>query len=68
MRSVMDFITRRYPGVRETKTPGELVEWLRAFHTELAEQLHAGKPILDLVPDRWRVADVLGRDVPRICF
>ena len=33
MRSVMDFITRRYPGVRATKTPEEIVDWLRAFHT-----------------------------------
>ena len=51
MRSVMEFVTRRYPGVRTTKTPEEMVEWLRNFHTSLAERLHAGQPILDLIPD-----------------
>ena len=51
MRSVMDFVTRRYPGVRATKTPEQLVEWLRTFHTTLAERLHAGRPVLDMIPD-----------------
>jgi hypothetical protein len=51
MRSVMDFVTRRYPGVQTTKTPEEMVEWLRNFHTSLAERLHAGQPVLDLIPD-----------------
>lgn len=51
MRSVMDFITRRYPGVRATKTPEELVDWLRSFHTTVAERLHAGHSVLDMIPD-----------------
>jgi hypothetical protein len=51
MRSVMDFVSRRYPGVRATKTPEEMVEWLRNFHAGLAERLHAGQPVLDLIPD-----------------
>ncbi len=51
MRSVMDFVTRRYPGVRATRTPEQLVEWLRTFHTILAERLHAGRPVLDMIPD-----------------
>jgi hypothetical protein len=47
----MDFVTRRYPGVRATRTPEQLVEWLRTFHTILAERLHAGRPVLDMIPD-----------------
>jgi hypothetical protein len=27
-----------------------MVEWLRAFHTNLAERLHNGEDVLDLVP------------------
>src|SRR3954453_16595324 len=51
MRSVMDFIPRRYPGVRATKAPEELVDWLRSFHTTVAERLHAGQSILDMIPN-----------------
>ncbi len=51
MRSVMDFVARRYPGVRATKTPEEIVEWLRSFHTMLAERLHVAQSVLDLIPD-----------------
>ena len=39
--------TRRAP----TKTPEEMVEWLRAFHTQLAERLHNGEDVLDLIPE-----------------
>lgn len=51
MRSVIDFITLHYPGVRTTKTQEEFVEWLRTFHTIFAEWLHAGRFVLDLMPD-----------------
>jgi hypothetical protein len=50
MRGVMDFVTRRYPGARATKTPEEMIKWLRNFHTTLAERLHAGQTVLDLIP------------------
>jgi hypothetical protein len=50
MRGMMDFIARRYPGIRPTKTPEQMVAWLRAFHTELAERLSHGQPVLDMVP------------------
>lgn len=50
MRSVMDFVTRRYPGVQATKTPEEIIEWLRAFHAILAQRLHVGQSVLDLIP------------------
>ena len=50
MQSMMDFITRRYPGVRPTKTPQEMVEWLREFHTALAQCLSDKRPVLDMIP------------------
>jgi hypothetical protein len=29
----------------------KLVEWLRDFHTQLAERLHNGEDVLDLIPE-----------------
>ena len=51
MRKIMDFIKREYPDARPIKTPEEMVDWLRAFHTELAEHLHKGDDVLDLIPE-----------------
>jgi hypothetical protein len=51
MRKIMDFIIREYPDARPIKTPEEMVEWLRSFHTELAERLHNGEDVLDLIPE-----------------
>jgi len=28
-----------------------MVEWLRTFHTQLAERLHNGEDVLDLIPE-----------------
>jgi hypothetical protein len=50
MRKIMDFIMREYGDARPTKSPEQLVEWLREFHTELAERLHNGEDVLDLTP------------------
>lgn len=50
MRSMMDFITRRYPGIEPTRTPEQIVVWLRAFHTALAERLSRKEPVLDMIP------------------
>jgi hypothetical protein len=50
MRILMEFVTRRYDGIRPTKSPEEMVAWLKDFHTNLAERLHAGEAVLDLVP------------------
>jgi hypothetical protein len=36
---------------RPTKRPEEMVEWLRNFHHELAERLHQGEDVLDLMPE-----------------
>ena len=51
MRRMMDFVTHEYGDVPQTRTAEETVEWLRAFHTELAERLHKGEDVLDLIPE-----------------
>jgi hypothetical protein len=50
MRTMMDLISDEY-SLEPTKPPEELVEWLRQFHTRLADRLHHGQTVLDLVPD-----------------
>jgi hypothetical protein len=47
----MDSVSDDYENVRPTKTPQAMVEWLRRFHTELAERLHNGEDVLDLIPE-----------------
>ena len=51
MRALVEFISSEYVGIRPAKSPEELVEWLRGFHTELAQRLHNGEAVLDLIPD-----------------
>ena len=51
MRALVEFISSEYDGIRPTKSPEELVEWLRGFHTELAQRLHNGEAVLDLIPE-----------------
>jgi hypothetical protein len=51
MRLILDEITDDYEHARPTKTPEEMVDWLRAFHHELAERLHNGEDVLDLIPE-----------------
>jgi hypothetical protein len=36
---------------RPVKSPEEIVEWLRVFHTRLAERLHNGEDVLDMIPE-----------------
>ena len=50
MKSMMDFIARRYPGIRPTKSPQEMVDWLQKFHTGLAQRLNERQPVLDMIP------------------
>ena len=50
MRGLLDFISSEYEGIRPTKSPEELVEWLKGFHTELAQRLRDAETVLDLVP------------------
>ena len=49
-RSIMDLISRRYQGAQPARTPEEVVEWLRDFHTTLAQRLSAGEVVLDMIP------------------
>ena len=51
MRRIMDLVRRQYEGARTTKTPEEMIEWLRDFHTRLAERLHNGEDVLDMIPE-----------------
>ncbi len=48
---LMDTVVDDYEDARSTKAPEEMVEWLRAFHTQLAERLHDGEDVLDLIPE-----------------
>ena len=49
-RSIMDLISRRYQGIEPVKTPEQVVEWLKDFHTALAQRLSAGEVVLDMIP------------------
>jgi hypothetical protein len=49
-RSITDLISRRYHGIQPARTPEEVVEWLRDFHTALAQRLSAGEVVLDMIP------------------
>ena len=51
MRRIMDLVADDYEGAQLTKRPEEMVEWLREFHTQLAERLHNGEDVLDLIPE-----------------
>jgi hypothetical protein len=51
MRRIMDLIGDDYENVQPLKRPEEMVIWLREFHGELAERLHNGEDVLDLIPE-----------------
>ena len=51
MRLIIDEIVDDYPDTQTVKSLEEMVEWLRAFHTQLAERLHEGEDVLDLIPE-----------------
>jgi hypothetical protein len=48
---MLQFISSRYDNIQPTKSPEELVAWLEEFHTRLAERLHRGEAVLDMIPD-----------------
>ena len=50
MRTIMDLVSEEY-GLHPTKSPEELAVWLQQFHARLADRLHNGATVLDLVPD-----------------
>ena len=51
MRAMMDLIADEYETGEKIKRPEEMVGWLREFHTRLAERLHRGEDVLDLIPE-----------------
>jgi len=51
MRLIMDDIADTYQNVQAAQPPEEVVEWLRDFHTRLAERLHNGEDVLDMIPE-----------------
>jgi hypothetical protein len=51
MRIMMQLISEQYDDVQPMKSAEELVSWLSEFHTRLAEALHNGETVLDLVPE-----------------
>jgi hypothetical protein len=51
VKILMDAISEDYENVHPVKRPEEVVEWLRDFHTRLAERLHNGDIVLDMIPE-----------------
>lgn len=50
MRALMEFISSEYDNIRPNQTPEQVAEWLKQFHIRLAEALHGGEAVLDLLP------------------
>ena len=51
MNLIIDEIVDDYENARPIRSPEELIAWLRQFHMELAERLHKGEEVLDLIPE-----------------
>jgi hypothetical protein len=51
MRAMMDLIADEYETAEKIKQPEDMIGWLREFHTRLAERLHRGEDVLDLIPE-----------------
>jgi hypothetical protein len=49
-RTIIGLISEEY-GLEPTKSAEDLAEWLKSFHARLADRLHHGQTVLDLVPD-----------------
>jgi hypothetical protein len=49
-RALLEFISREYDGRRPSMKPDELIDFLRRFHIEIAERLHEGEDVLDMIP------------------
>ncbi len=50
MRGMMELISGEYE-MRPTKPREEFAQWLERFHSGLAERLHNGQPVLDMIPE-----------------
>ena len=51
MRALIEFISSEYDGIRPTISPEEMAFWLKEFHTKLAQALHNGEAVLDMIPE-----------------
>jgi hypothetical protein len=49
--ALMEFISSEYDGIRPTISPEEMADWLKKFHTKLAQALHNGEAVLDMAPE-----------------
>jgi hypothetical protein len=50
MRIMMQFISQEYDNIQPVKSPEQMVTWLKEFHAKLAQRLHGGEAVLDMVP------------------
>ena len=51
MRALMALISSQYEDLEPAETAENMIEWLKGFHTQLAQRLHNGEAVLDLIPD-----------------
>ncbi|MGH7046326.1 MAG: hypothetical protein ACREE2_08040 [Stellaceae bacterium] len=51
MKSMMALVANEHENARPVKQPAEMVDWLREFHSRLAERQHQGEDVLDLIPE-----------------
>ena len=51
MRALMEFISSEYDDIRPSRSPEEMAAWLKQFHSRLAEALHNGEAVLELLPE-----------------
>jgi hypothetical protein len=50
IRALMALISSQYDDIEPIETPDKMAEWLKEFHTRLAQRLHDGEAVLDLIP------------------
>jgi hypothetical protein len=51
VKQMMDLIADEDETAEKIKPPEDMVVWLTEFHTRLAERLHRGEDVLDLIPE-----------------
>ncbi len=51
MEAMMKFICSEYDNIAPIKSPEEVISSLKEFHAKLAQRLHNGEVVLDLVPE-----------------
>jgi hypothetical protein len=51
MRIMMQFVSQEYDNIQPVKSPEQMVTWLNEFHAKLAQRLHDGEAVFDMVPE-----------------